>query len=152
MWITLDVKWAHVGYMDLNWWLHIPWIPFRTKPSAANLLYSLWLRITVQWHRSVSTLDQVMDWGYTTQVITYVDLSRKMSWSIRLRAQDINSLWPSDTIWQHKSESTLVKVMACCLTAPSHYLNQCWLIISEVQWHPSESNFTRDASVISHWN
>ena len=25
--------------------------------------------------------------------------------------------------------------MACCLTAPSHYLNQCWLIISMVLWH-----------------
>ena len=24
--------------------------------------------------------------------------------------------------------------MACCLKAPSHYLNQCWLIISEVPW------------------
>ena len=27
--------------------------------------------------------------------------------------------------------STLVQVMACCLTAPSHCLNQYWLIISE---------------------
>ena len=25
--------------------------------------------------------------------------------------------------------------MACCLTAPSHYLNQCWLIISRVSWY-----------------
>ena len=25
--------------------------------------------------------------------------------------------------------------MACFLMAPSHYLNQCWLIISEIQWH-----------------
>ena len=57
----------------------------------------------------------------------------------------INSLWPSDTIWWHRSRSTLVQVMACCLTAPSHYLNQCWLIISMVQWHLSESDFTRDA-------
>ena len=64
----------------------------------------------------------------------------------------INSLWPSDTIWWHKSGSTLAQVMACCLTAPSHYLNQCWLISGKVQWHPSESNFTRDTSVISHWN
>ena len=31
--------------------------------------------------------------------------------------------------------------MACCLTAPSHYLNQCWLIISEVLWHSPEGNF-----------
>ena len=29
-------------------------------------------------------------------------------------------------VW-HRSESTLAQVMACCLTAPSHYLNQCWL-------------------------
>ena len=36
-----------------------------------------------------------------------------------------NSLWPSDTIWRHKSGSTLAQVMACCLMAPSHYLNQC---------------------------
>ena len=64
----------------------------------------------------------------------------------------INSLWPSDTIWWHKSGSTLAQVMACCLMAPSHYLNQCWLIISKVQWHSSECKFTRDSSAISHWN
>ena len=35
---------------------------------------------------------------------------------------ELNALWPSDAIWQHRSESTLAQVMACCLTAPSHYL------------------------------
>ena len=39
----------------------------------------------------------------------------------------INSLWPSDATWRQRSGSTLAQVMACCLTAPSHYLNQCWL-------------------------
>ena len=63
-----------------------------------------------------------------------------------------NSLWPSDAIWQQGSRSTLAHVMACCLTAPSHYLNQCWLIISEVLWHSSESNFTDDISAINHCN
>ena len=43
-----------------------------------------------------------------------------------------NSLMPSEAIWRHRSGSTLAQVMACCLTAPSHYLNQCWLIISKV--------------------
>ena len=33
-----------------------------------------------------------------------------------------------------RSGSALAQVMACCLMAPSHYLNQCWLIINEVQW------------------
>ena len=50
----------------------------------------------------------------------------------------INSLGPSDAIWCWRSWSTLVQVMACCLTAPSYYLNQCWLIISKVLWHSSE--------------
>ena len=45
----------------------------------------------------------------------------------------VNSVWPSDTIWRQRSGSTLAQVMDCCLTAPSHYLNQYWLmIISEV--------------------
>ena len=56
----------------------------------------------------------------------------------------IISLWPIDAIWRQRSGSTLARVMACCLTAPSHYLNQCWLIISEVQWHSYWSNFTID--------
>ena len=43
------------------------------------------------------------------------------------------SLWPSDAIWRQRSGSTLAQVMSCCLTAPSHYLNQCWLIY---QWGP----------------
>ena len=47
----------------------------------------------------------------------------------------INSLWPSYAIWWHRSGSTLAQVMACCLAAPSHYLNQCWLVISKVSWH-----------------
>ena len=39
-----------------------------------------------------------------------------------------NSLWPSDAIWQHRSGSKLDQVMACCPRAPSHYLNQYWII------------------------
>ena len=62
----------------------------------------------------------------------------------------INPLWPSDATWRHGSRSKLAQVMACCLTAPSHYLNQCWLIISEIHWHSYEGNFTRDTSAISH--
>ena len=46
----------------------------------------------------------------------------------------VNSLWSSGTIWWHKTGSTLAQVMACWLTAPSPYLNQCWLVISKVHW------------------
>ena len=34
----------------------------------------------------------------------------------------INSLGPSGAIWRHRSGSILAQVMACWLTAPSHYL------------------------------
>ena len=54
-----------------------------------------------------------------------------------------NSLWPSDAIWQHGTRSTLAQVMACCLTTPSHYLNQCWLVIGEVPWHSSQGIILR---------
>ena len=43
---------------------------------------------------------------------------------------NFNSLWSSDEIWSHRTWSTLVQVMACCLMASSHYLNQCWHICS----------------------
>ena len=47
--------------------------------------------------------------------------------------------------WRHIIWSTLVQVMACWLTAPSHYLSQCWLLISE-SW--SECIFTEKAQDI----
>ena len=37
----------------------------------------------------------------------------------------------------------MAQAMAFCLTAPSHYLNQCWHIISKVHWHSSQWNFMR---------
>ena len=56
------------------------------------------------------------------------------------------------TPYGDRSGSALSQEMACCLTAPSHYLNQCWLIFSKVQWHSVEGNLTRDSSPINHYN
>ena len=53
--------------------------------------------------------------------------------------------------WWNRSGSTLAQVMACCLTAPSHYLNQCWLNISVALWHSAENDFTRNAQDIYPW-
>ena len=41
-----------------------------------------------------------------------------------------------------------LRVMACCLTAPCHYLKQCWLIFSEVLQYSSEDKFTSYAQDI----
>ena len=46
--------------------------------------------------------------------------------------------------------STLAQVMACCLMASSHYLEQCWLIINKIQWNSAEGNLTRETTVINH--
>ena len=43
----------------------------------------------------------------------------------------INSLCPGIVIWRHKAGQHW------CLMAPSHYLHQCWLTISEIRWHSS---------------
>ena len=64
----------------------------------------------------------------------------------------INSLWPSDAIWQHNSGSTFAQVMTCCLTAPSHYLDQYWLLICEVVLHPTEGNFTANVQATILYN
>ena len=58
--------------------------------------------------------------------------------AILLRTPCVNTLWPSGAVWWHTSDSTVSQVMAWCLLAPSHYLNQSWLVISESQWHQSE--------------
>ena len=54
----------------------------------------------------------------------------------------INSLWSIDAIWRHRSGSMLAHVMARCLTAPSHYMIQCWLVIKATLRHSPGSNFT----------
>ena len=65
---------------------------------------------------------------------------------------EINLLWPSEAIWWDRSGSTLAQVMACCLTAPSHYLNQCRLITNRVLCHSPKTNFTKIAQNIISWN
>ena len=67
----------------------------------------------------------------------------------------INLMWASDAIWRHRAWSALAQEMACCLAAPSRYLNQCWLTISRVLWHSPMTDFTkkcsRHASVRKNW-
>ena len=75
-----------------------------------------------------------------------------LCWSVDDILMAVNSLGFNDAIWRQGYGSTLAQVMACCLTAPSHYLNQCWLIIRKVKWYSFEDNFTSDISGINHWN
>ena len=100
----------------------------KTRPSRAK---------TVQDHPTRQTGAQTEE-GYCQYEL---DWKEQVEW--------FNSLWPSDAIWRQRSGSTLAQVMACCLTAPSHYLNQCWLIITEIQRHSPERKFMRDVPTIN---
>ena len=60
----------------------------------------------------------------------------------------IIALRPNDAIWQHRSGSTLAQVMDCCLVAPNHHLNKCWLVINGFLWHSPKTNFTGSAQVV----
>ena len=70
-----------------------------------------------------------------------------MSWEWAL-----NSLWPSDAKLQHLSRSTLAQIMAYCLMAPSHYLNQCWFLMNKVLQHSPEGNFRVSAKATILYN
>ena len=151
-----------------------------TSPQWLN---SLWRSDAIWWHRSVSTLAQVMACCLTAPshnqnqcslqngpaIFLWQQIhsrylghqSLKSAWKLLIkmlfesptpRVQWVNSLWPSDAIWRHGSGSALTQVMVCCLTAPSHYLNQYWHIISKVQWHLSEGNFIINTSAMNHLN
>ena len=99
-----------------------------------------------------STLVQVMAW--CRQAASHY-LSHFWPRSVLLydipSSQWVNSLWPSDTIWQQRSGSTMAQVMACCLTALSHYLNQFRLIMNEDLWQSPDSIFTRGTPAIYWW-
>ena len=93
-----------------------------------------------------SFLNGIQQWVIMRHITEYE--SEKLKYWFRLLLNHINSintLWPTDAIWRHRSGSTLAQAMACCLMAPSHYLNQCWLLIIDVLWHSSESKFTARA-------
>ena len=104
---------------------------------------------------------QILSWQGTSLYILHVMLAlshifthlhHTTHWDIWPAGPWVNSLWPSDAIWWQGSGSTLAQVMACCLMAPSHYLSQCWLIISEVMWYSHVGNFTGNAPDINNKN
>ena len=59
-----------------------------------------------------------------------------------------NSSWPGDVMWWHRSGSTLGQIVACCLVATSHYLNQRWLIITERNFTQNVYNSGNETSDI----
>ena len=100
-----------------------------------------------------STMDQEMAWWHQDLTCGLMLNSLMLSNTIMLHwiscktnaIAPITWFWPSGIIWVQRSGSTLAEVMACC-----HYLDQCCLIISDVQCHSYQGNFARYASVHSY--
>ena len=112
----------------------------------------IWM--SLDWTDDQSTLVQLMAW---CRQATSHYLSQCWPRSLLLygvtRPQWVDRLvlWPSDIIWHHITWSTLFQAMVCCLTAPSHFLSQSWLIINEILWFSPEGNFTGKAQDIYPW-
>ena len=84
---------------------------------------------TPHWNRICSNVVYCGIWDSSIVGLDWSVCSNR-AYPIGDHCWDFDSLWPGDTIWRQRSGSTLAWVMACCLMAPSHYLDQCWLIIS----------------------
>ena len=169
------VKFSSGDCTEAHWWINISsgngLVSPDNKPLPEPMLTKFYDTVYCQW--------ATMCWGACTcspvsteanPWETAVDLVKERilfqllnNWAFFLKCElksnidglvlnMLNSLWPCDTIWRQRSGSTLAQVMAFCLMAPSHYLNQCWLIISKVQWHLSKDTFTTDSSAINHLN
>ena len=70
----------------------------------------------------------------------------------QVRPKSLTELWIIDAVWHQRTWSTLVQVISCCPTAPSHYQNQYWLIISEVLQNSPGGNFTSSTHATTLYN
>ena len=113
-----------VGFpMLVRWHLHI-----ESGPRFTSLALRQSYSCPNACEATLKNICKLISW-ITEQFYPYP--SGLLNWNCELYDPvQVNSLWPSDAIWRQWSRLTLVQVMACCLTAPSHYLNQCWLIIT----------------------
>ena len=110
------------------------------RPPSRSMDGSVFIKMPVHFDNDMSKIKVVPQFK-----ISFIDQNLFMAILNILGVWNLfSSLWPNDAIWWHRSGSPLAQVMACCLTAPSHYLNQCWLMISEVFWHSPDSNFTEN--------
>ena len=149
------ITWANVGPDHITIWLHLNqcrpkschhmaslchnglthwgWVTYIcvSKPGPAPSHYLNQCRNIVDW-----TLGNKLQWNLNpnSDIFIQENATENVVWkmaAILFQPQCINTSRLSDTICRHRSGSTLVQVMACCLTAPSHYLNQCGLYHQE---------------------
>ena len=114
----------------------------------AHYLHQCWLIINVLYGIDLRAISQEMLMNLIRNMCSETTLLNLLP-HLPGADESIYSLWPSDVIWRHRTGSTKAQVMACCLMAPSHYLNQCWFLISDVSWHSSWNNFSVSTQAIT---
>ena len=115
----------------LPFYNHFPSPSVTQSISLLNELFQKCMRGT-----RITTRSHDLSTSDILQLFFHMEILTKSKIATSNMIHVINSLHSSDAIWWHKSGSTLVQAMACCLMAPSHYLNQCWL-----SWVRSSDNY-----------
>ena len=117
---------ARVGFGQTRWWL----------PPQTRVTDGSWADGVFPYDCNFIMLTFEVMFLYETGPTEWILMAWCFShrWSIWGRTKPPLTLthWGLVKPFGDRSGSTLTQVMACCLTAPSHYLNQCRLIISKV--------------------
>ena len=128
-----------------------------------SIWYSLYTSLSQVIHEMVMPLSTEWLSIAETQRISYIKYKRKDGIQFSCIKTGIYSNFPAiikfalqnqltqcglnDIIWPHRPRSRLPQKMACCLSAPSNYMNRYWSIISTVKRHSFEDNFARNISL-----
>ena len=111
-------------------------------------------RYVIAYSRGWNTNKKICDLIFWIARPKYLYFSQSRRPGVEKQSDHLNHcilVTPYDRHWRRRTWSTLVQVMAWCLEAPSHYLIQCWSIISDVLWQSWDDNFTANTQDICPW-
>ena len=94
-------------------------------------------RLNARWQTNWAIEDQAKNLNSTARRYdqrAFSPLGPTVSWLSQLALAIYIHIWVK-----------LAQVIACYPMAPSHYLNKCWLNITEVLWYSPEGSFTEPA-------
>ena len=143
-----QVNWTIYSPASITCSLHTYYIDtWQHRPHGCEVRWIHWIERQI-W------LDLMLNcWALTTDVSADMFLVNKLPemciWHT-VYLINFNSLWLMMPYGIMELKSALVRVMAWCLTAPSHYPNQCWLIISSALHHSHHVNNTGNAHESNH--
>ena len=142
--VVLESEWdIYVNKFEMHLcWINISWI-LKFHPNWFIFFIDGWIS---KWAHMSLRSSQITG-NSTIYQTAYSSWQERNKQSSALQTLCVENPWntatinlgkklpPNDIIWWQRYWSTMAQIMAWCLTAPSHYLNQCWLKINGI--HPS---------------